>query len=98
MKLRSALVKVTVENTKGREYEIPGVYWGDGTIRVNNPRPTKYKAKFLYTEPDIFDETDPKRLYWLDDEDSKVGELSSFRVKFMFLVLKPVKKRSRKSS
>lgn len=85
MRLRSAAIKVTLENTKGVEFEVTGIYWGDGTIRVTNPRPTKYPDQFLYTEPDIFYEDDPKRLYWLADEDSEVGEISAFRIKYMLL-------------
>jgi hypothetical protein len=85
MRLRSAKVNVTVENTKGKEFEIKGTYWGDGTIRVDNPRPEKYPFQFLYTEPDIFDDDDPKRLFWLADEDAEVGDLSPFRIKYMML-------------
>lgn len=96
MKLRSASVKVTLENTKGQEFEVTGHYWGDGTLRVDNPRPAKYPDhRFLYTEPDIFDEEDPKRLYWLADEEAEAGDLSPFRIKYILVDVKPVKKRGK---
>ncbi len=93
MKLRSATIKATLENTKGKEFEVTGYYWGDGGIRVNNPRLAKYPDyKFLYTEPDIFDDDDPKRLFWLSDEDAEVGDLSPFRIKYILVDIKPAKK------
>ena len=96
MKLSCAAVRVTLENTKGKEFEVTGYYWGDGTLRVDNPRPDRYPVyQFLYTEPDIFDDDDPKRLYWLADDEGAVGELSPFRVKYALAVIKPVKKRGK---
>lgn len=98
MKIRSATIRATLENTKGKEFEVTGHYWGDGAIRLNNPRPEKYpEQKFLYTEPDIFDEDDPKRLYWLSDEDAEAGDLSPFRIKYLLVEIKPAKKRGKVS-
>lgn len=88
-------ILVTLENTKGKEFEVKGSYWGNGSIRVDNPRPEKYPHRFLYTEPDLFWEDDPKRLFWLPDTNSSVGEISPFRIKFMLMAkpkAKPVKK------
>lgn len=97
MRLHSAAVKVTLENSKGKEFEVPGVYWGDGSLRVENPRPAKYPERFLYTEPDVFYEEDPKRLYWLADEDADLGDISPFRIKYILLDAKQlVKKPGRK--
>lgn len=89
-------IKATVTNTKGREFEIAGMFWGDGTIRVENPRPKKYPDfLFLYTEPACYDKKDPKRLYWLKDKDADLSELSPFRIKSMLMDPKPVKKPGR---
>lgn len=98
MTLHVATVRVTLLNRKGAEFEVDGIYWGDGTVRVDNPRPERYpEFKFLYTEPDIFYEEDPKRLFWLADEDSGVGDLSPFRLKLMFVKIKPARKRGKVS-
>jgi hypothetical protein len=93
MKLHSAAVKVTLENSKGKEFEVDGVYWGDGSLRVANPRPQKYPDRFLYTEPEMFFEDDPKRMYWLADEDSEIGEISPFRIKYVLLDAKQLAKK-----
>jgi len=94
MKIASAPARITVVNTKGVEFEVSGRYYGNGAILAANPKPDKYPDfAFLYTEPDIFDEDDPKRLYWLKDGESDPGKLSKFRIKSILIVNKLVKKR-----
>ena len=89
-------IKAILTNTRGREFEVQGYFWSDGTIRVDNPRPKRYQVfKFLYTNPETYCKLDPKRLYWLTDDDAALGDLSPFRVKAMLLVPKPRKGRVR---
>lgn len=91
--MSSTKIKATVVNRKGREFEVEGVFWGDGTIRVANPRPKKYpEFEFLYTEPACYSRKDPKRLFWLRDAEADLGELSPFRIKSMLVGAKQVKK------
>jgi len=92
-KIAAVQINAVVLNSKEKEFVVLGVYWGDGAIRITNPRPEKYPFQFLYTEPKIFNEDDPKRLYWLAAENSEIGDLSPFRIKSMLIIVKPVKVR-----
>jgi hypothetical protein len=88
--MSSCAIHAVLENLKGREFEVVGTYWGDGTIRVANPRPQKYASPFLFTSPADACTFDKKRLYWLES-DGTVAALSPFRIKSMLLDAKQVR-------
>jgi hypothetical protein len=86
----SVPAKFVLENTKGKVFEVDGIYYGHGAFVPKNPRPEKYPFPSLYTDPDEFYEPDPKRLFWFDGE--HVLELSPFRIKSVLVNLKNPKK------
>jgi len=96
--MTSIPVAAKLQNTKEREFRVKGRYWSDGAVLVDNPRPQKYDYPKLYTDPEIYYEDDPKRLYWVEcEEPFKLGPLSPFAVKTLLADAKLVKKPASKT-
>lgn len=92
--MHSTGVRAVVVNTKGKEFPVTGRFWSDGTVLIRNPRPERYPYELLATYPSIYDENDPKRLYWKPVDDEAVPtQISPFKIKSMLLVLSKQKKR-----